>query len=103
LKYPPFCDIIALNVSGENEQKLKNTIEALYKELKQYFVNKNINILPPMPCPIDKIKNKYRWRIIIKCLFDNNIINGINKILEKVYSNDKNISIIVDVNPTSML
>ena len=55
-----------MNVSGENEQTVINTIEELYKELKEYFENKKINILPPMPCPIDRIKNKYRWRIIIK-------------------------------------
>jgi len=103
LKYPPFCDIISMNVSSENEQKLKNTIEEMYKELKKYFENQNINILPPMPCPIDKIKNKYRWRIIIKCKFDNNIITGINRILENIYSKEKTTSINIDVNPTSML
>ena len=103
LKYPPFCDIIAMNVSGENERIITNTINVLYKELKKYFENENINILPPMPCPIDKIKNKYRWRIIIKCSFDNNIIKGINKILTQIYNKEKNVSINVDVNPTSML
>ena len=92
-----------MNVSGENEESVASTIEALYKELKKYFENQNINILPPMPCPIDKIKNKYRWRIIIKCLFDNNIIDGINKILKDIYSKEKKVSINVDVNPTSML
>ena len=92
-----------MNVSGENEQTVTKTIEEFYKNLKIHFENQNINILPPMPCPIDKIKNKYRWRIIIKCLFDNNIINGINKILEDIYSKDKKTSINVDVNPTSML
>jgi len=103
LKYPPFCDIISLNVSGENEQTVRTTIEELYKKLKMYFENQNINILPPMPCPIDKIKNKHRWRIIIKCIFDEYIINGLNKILEDIYSNDKKTGINIDVNPTSML
>ena len=92
-----------MNVSGENERIITNTINVLYKELKKYFENENINILPPMPCPIDKIKNKYRWRIIIKCSFDNNIIKGINKILTQIYNKEKNVSINVDVNPTSML
>jgi len=92
-----------MNISGENEQSVTNTIAELYEKLKANFKNQNINILPPMPCPIDKIKNKYRWRIIIKCLFDNNIIGEINKVLEDMYSKDKKTSINIDVNPTNML
>ena len=61
-------------------------------------------VYKPLPAPIDKIKNKIRWRIIIKCKFDNNIIDLLNNTLDKFYkSNYKKTSVIVDVNPTNMM
>ena len=59
----------------------------------------------PVPSPIDKIKNKYRWRIIIKCKFDNTIINLVNQTLEAFLNIKKSESarIIADLNPNNML
>ena len=92
-----------MNVSGENEQTVINTIETLYKDLKKYFENQNINILPPMPCPIDKIKNKHRWRIIIKCKLTSRIIDTINFALsDERIKKCKDTSIVVDINPNTM-
>ena len=54
----------------------------------------------PLPCPIDKIKNKYRWRIILKGKLNNKIIDIINLAIEK--ANNKTTRIIVDTNPTNL-
>ena len=58
-----------------------------------------------MPAPIDKIKNKYRYRIIIKCKYNDEIINLMNDVLNK-YSLEKesktgNTRVIIDLNPNS--
>ena len=103
LKYPPFCDIIVFGISGTNEDEVKKVSENLYKEL---ITNKleNIAIYKPLPAPIDKIKNKYRWRIIAKCNLNNNIIDYINKCIEKKYfSKLKITNISIDINPNNML
>ena len=57
-------------------------------------------IYKPVPSPIDKIKNKYRWRIIIKCKLNNKIIDYINSSIE--IKKNYGVKIIVDVNPNSM-
>lgn len=67
LKYPPFCDIIKIDVSDLNEKKVQETIENIYAKLLKTTKNK-ASIYPPMPSPISKIKNRYRWRIIMKCI-----------------------------------
>ena len=56
-----------------------------------------------MPSPIDKIQNKYRWRIIIKGNM-NEQANGIfNELLKELYDkNYKNTKITIDVNPNNM-
>ena len=59
----------------------------------------------PMPAPIDKIQNKYRWRIIAKGKVNNDVNIIINKCLKNIYdnSNIKNTKIMVDINPNNML
>ena len=65
LKYPPFCDIIKIEVNDLNEKKVISIISEIYANLLRNA--KNIQVYSPMPCPISKIKNRFRWRIIIKC------------------------------------
>ena len=66
LKYPPFCDIIMLGFSSENENDIKRVSSEVHKYLKEKIEKENIPIMlyKPVPAPIDKIKNKFRWRII---------------------------------------
>ena len=107
LKYPPFCDIIVIGISSENRQDGKKITETLHNYLKNRVIQENLGIIlyKGMPAPIDKIKNKYRFRIIIKCKFDNNMIEIINDVLEqyqkmkesKINSN----RVIIDLNPNS--
>ena len=64
-----------------------------------------ILLYSPVPSPIDKIKNKYRWRIIVKCKFDDTIINLMNDVQEEFFNTKKQEStrIIIDLNPNNML
>ena len=100
LKYPPFCDIIKLEVSDFDEKTTRNILRAIYENLLK-LNDKNMQIYPPMPCPISKVNNRYRWRIIIKCILGNNIINKINLSINNLnVANNTRIS--VDINPNNM-
>ena len=56
-----------------------------------------------MPAPIDKIQNKYRYRIIIKGKMNEKINDVLNEYIQKVYQKDlKDIRISIDVNPNNM-
>lgn len=60
-------------------------------------------IYKPVPAPIDKIKNKYRWRMIVKCKVNSKILDKIKYSIEdEKISRMKNTSIIVDINPNNM-
>lgn len=104
LKYPPFCDIIVIGFSSENENNIKKVSDYIYKKLKEKLNEKELKIFKPMPAPIDKIQNKYRWRMIIKGNMDRSINDEINSCLKEVYNkNLKDIRIVVDVNPNNMM
>ena len=104
LKYPPFCDIILIGVSSKNEAEVIKTANKIHEQLKQIISNENTPMIlyKPVPSPIDKIKNKYRWRIVIKCIYNEQINNTINRAL---IENDRkdDTRVIVEVNPSNMM
>lgn len=106
LKYPPFCDIILIGITSSNEEEVINVAQKLHQYLKNKLIEEKLGIIlySPVPAPIDKIKNKFRWRIIIKCKFDNTIINTLNDMLEEYYKMRlENTRVIVDLNPNNMM
>lgn len=107
LKYPPFCDIIMLGVTSEDEIEVKKISNLLYNFFKEKILKENAKILlyKPVPSPIEKIKNKYRWRIIIKCKFGNDIIMLVNDALNEFSKMKKKDSskVIIELNPNNML
>ena len=106
LKYPPFCDIILMGFSSENKKEVEKIANSIHLYLKNRVINENIGIIlyKAIPSPIDRIKNKYRWRILIKCKFSEEIIDLLNDALE--YSKKlkaKETRITIDLNPNNMM
>ncbi len=106
LKYPPFCDIIVIGFSSENENEVIKASNAVHKYLKNRVIKENIGIIlyKAVSSPIDKIKNKHRWRILIKCIFSDEIIYLLKDMQE--YFNSlklKNTKISIDLNPNNMM
>ena len=102
LKYPPLCDIISIGLTDTDENKIKTVSRKLYKNINELIKKYNLEVMiyKPLPCPIDKIKNKYRWRIILKGKLNNTLIDIINYSINKL--NNKSTRIIVDTNPTNL-
>ena len=104
LKYPPFCDIILINFNGLNEKEIQNVSNGMYEHLKQVLNEEEFKIFKPIPCPVDKIQNRYRWRIIIKGNVDEKTNTVLNKALRMFYNQSlKNTRVSIDVNPNSMM
>ena len=104
LKYPPFCDIILIGFNSLIESEIIKVSDMVYTYLKDKLDEQTFIILKPMPSPVDKIQNRYRWRIIIKGNMTDTANQIINNCLKQVYeSNFKNTRVTVDVNPNSML
>ena len=104
LKYPPFCDIIIIGFNSLDENEIKKVSNKSYEYLIKKLNNEEFKIFKPMPSPIDKIQNRFRWRIIIKGNMNEQANEILNDLLKEIYSeNYKNTKISVDVNPNSMM
>jgi primosomal protein N' (replication factor Y) len=110
--YPPFTNIINILMAGKNEKILIEYIQEIgdrFKELfdEQFENMKEIELLGPNPAPLSKIKDKYRWQILIKC--KDNKVEKVKKlivdILDKYSQNNKNkdIKVSLEINPNSIL
>lgn len=99
---PPFGKILLINVSSKFEEKLKKFMYTLEYNLKKLIVE-DITMLGPVPCIITKLKENYRWQIIIKGNFDDEFSEKVKDtlyVLNKSVYNEIRISI--DINPNNM-
>ena len=106
LKYPPFCDIIVIDMSAKNMSELKKVAKDLHTYLKQRVINEKFGLLlySPVPSPIDRIKDRYRWRMLIKCKYDDRV----NNLLADAYDTFLNMKtktarVNIELNPNNML
>jgi len=92
----PFNDFILIMMQGENENSIKNELFRISERLRK----RNLNVLGPVPAPYSRIKNKYRWRIIIK---HNNAMDLLPLLhtISDYYSKSEN-QLLIDINPNSM-
>jgi primosomal protein N' (replication factor Y) len=106
LKYPPFCDIIVIDMSAKSINELRNISKKLHEYLKQRVINEKYGLLlySPGPSPIDKIKDRIRWRMIIKCKYDDRVNNLLTDMMSE-YSKMKvdTARVTVEVNPNNMM
>ncbi len=100
LYYPPFCDILYFLSQDKDEAAAKSALEQVISFFKRYVVAHNINamLLNPSPCPYSKIKDKYRYRAIIKINDAYSLSEAIRDILKQ---HGRGI-VTASVNPTNM-
>ena len=94
---PPFEKFISIIISGKSEKKIEKFAYELKNKLKN---NLNSKILGPVIAPINKIKNNFRYRILIRSKKTQNVQKRLSDILIKL-KNHKEIKLAVDVDPIS--
>lgn len=108
--YPPFVNIISILVYGEDRYNVQHVIKSCYDIIKKesFFINDfNKHFIGPNPAPLEKIKNNYRWQIIIK--IENNHMECMKNIIKRVCILNEfnlkldNVKFSIDVNPLTIL
>ena len=99
LNFPPFCDIIIAVITGTEEKAVIKDSETFYDIFKEYF-----ETYKPVPAPISKINENYRWRVLIKAKITNEVIEKLGFCLDnfEILRNKAN-KLNFDINPNSMM
>ena len=66
LGYPPFSRLANIKFSGENEEKVATAAKDVASFLRTAAGPAEIEILGPAPAPLARIKNRYRWQLLLK-------------------------------------
>ena len=104
--YPPYSQIIRFILSGENfyrcEKSAMEIVMRLNEMIDKAGISERLIVLGPTPCILEKIRNMYRFQIIIKNKMDEKGHMFVSRFLNYVKM-PKDIKLMVDVDPTDIL
>ena len=108
--YPPFCDIINIVSQSPEEGLARQGIKTAYRFLREELIEAKLQAeilkaLSPGSAPLKKIKDKFRYRFVVKCKNSFRLKKVFNRVYERHYDlfKNKKVSLTIDVNPTNML
>lgn len=103
MKYPPYGNLLTVVISSKDEEKLKKKMEIIGKDIKEEIKKFNeLNLLGPTPCLIGRLKEYYRYQIIIKGLVSDELARSI-KDLTVNHLKDGDYRLSMDLNPEMIL
>lgn len=99
MDYPPYSDLIKILFTTEDENEAKKVSEKCYD-----FISDRLGIIKmfrPAPAPMNRIKETYRYQILIKCPKGMRMkyLDAAGKFIES--NGSSKVNIVVDVNPYS--
>lgn len=104
LSYPPFCDIVQLTLTGEDEAEVlrqsKCLSDLILEKLKGEVGKLPFVVFGPFEAGVYKLNEKYRMRMIIKCKLNKQTRELFHELLCE-YSLARKVTLAVDFNPLS--
>ncbi len=104
--YPPYSRIIRLVLQGPDPREVEVCLESLAEEMSMLLEDKiseqSMKILGPAPCIIERVKNRFRYHLLLKVKGDHTVMDPILQFLrnKKV---PKQLSLAVDVDALDLL
>jgi primosomal protein N' (replication factor Y) len=107
LNYPPFSRLICLRVEGPKLEEVEKKARMLgvvlrEKAMQPTQLREKIEILGPAPAPIQKLRNRYRWQLLLKGKRGSSLFE-LAKRAQEVLPRSRNLRLHVDVDPHNML
>jgi primosomal protein N' (replication factor Y) len=101
LSYPPFGKLVRIILSFKTKEKAKKIVSGIAARVSR-IKPRGIEILGPAPAPIEKIRNLWRWHMVLKGKNAKALRQTASLILEKL-TDIKEVRIDIDVDPINLL
>ncbi len=110
LAYPPFSRVMIIEFKGKHEDLVANVADAFRAILKKY--SHKFIVLGPSPAAMPKLKNYYRWQLVIKALKSTDpgghdahyaVSSTLHEYRNTAQGKGKSVIITVDVDPVGMM
>lgn len=101
LNYPPFAHLANIIIKGKDEEKTIKLAQIIGAHLRMLNQDKTSLILGPAPCPLTKIKQEYRWQILLKG--SPKALQELLKSISTQTSIPKDLKVSIDMDPVGLL
>lgn len=94
---PPFGRLISVIVDGLNEAEV---VEGSRMLARQFRATEGVRLLGPAPAPVAKIRDRYRWRLLVK---GEGLLQSLVKEWVENTAVPRGVRVTVDVDPVSFM
>lgn len=101
LNNPPFSSLVRLLIWGPEE----SSVIKVAQDLRDVF-GEQIELLGPAPAPVPKLRNNYRWHLLIKGDSPEDLLQLLKlnqQQMETLFNTNKNIKVSIDMEPQYMM
>ena len=107
LGYPPFGKLINLRLDGPTLETVEAKAQALANTIRAVQTHgrndrERLEILGPAPAPIERLRNRYRWQILLKGSQIGPLISLAN-VARETFAGMRQVRLHIDVDPYNML
>jgi primosomal protein N' (replication factor Y) len=102
LNYPPFSKLARVVVSGEQEAAVADCANSIGQMIRSQ-ADPSVTVLGPVPAMIARIKNAYRYSILLKATQVKAFGATIAAVRRGPWQRRRDVRVIVDVDPISMM
>ncbi|THB77704.1 MAG: primosomal protein N' [Desulfobulbaceae bacterium] len=104
--FPPFSRLVSIKIEGDSESGVSNKSTEI-AQLARRWCSENqggerIAVLGPAPCPIERLRNKFRWQLLLK----SRSLKHTELLLSHLKANyfpSQGYRVIYDIDPESMM
>ena len=105
LCYPPFCDMVQLTLTGEDEHAVLLSAgelsEKIISKLSGEYSQVAATVFGPFEAQVYKLNEKYRMRMVVKCRL-NRLSRALFHSLLCDFASNRSVTLAVDLNPLSI-
>ena len=105
LSYPPFCDMVQLTVTSDDEALLERESqrlsERIEEKLKTEYSDLPFIVYGPFEAQVYKVNEKYRMRMVVKCKLNRRARRLFSELLSETATR-RGVTLSVDLNPLTV-
>jgi primosomal protein N' (replication factor Y) (superfamily II helicase) len=101
LMYPPFARLALVRIEGNEPAQVSDGAAKIATLLAHAAKPESLRVLGPAPAPIERIKQRYRWQVLLKARERHELRAALSEVAS--YRAGEEVRVSVDIDPLNML
>jgi primosomal protein N' (replication factor Y) len=105
LMYPPFARMALVRIEGEHSASVTQVAGKVAATLSRAAKPETMRVLGPAPAPIERIKHRYRWQVVVKAQARDELRAALAAMRTEVAPSAAHdgVRVSIDIDPVNML